>query len=67
MKPPSFVQWRKQFSWSARVALAKRLRGMVPSPDEFEFVETAGELHKAAEDFVDMTIQLADSLTRGEK
>ena len=52
------------YSWPARVALAKRLRTMIPSESEFEGTETQEELQKAYDDFVQLTLWMADELTR---
>lgn len=49
---------------SARIALAKRLRSMVPDPTEFEIIETEEDKEAASEFFVTLCIETADKLTR---
>ena len=54
-----------RYERAARIALAKRLRSMVPDPNEFEGFDTEPEQKIAADYFVGQTTKLADKIMKG--
>ena len=54
-----------RYERAARIALAKRLRSMVPDPNEFEGFDNEPEQKIAADYFVGQTIKWADKITKG--